>query len=218
MIYKEWLKTRWLISGVCASGISVLVYIFITLGRVFRHIGMVDVWDVIINRNNVLYAELKYYPLVFGALLGLAQFIPEIQKKRLKLTLHLPISQKNAYFSMQIYGLFVLFISFAVQLLILYIFSIVHFPKEIVENVFLTLLPWYSAGIIAYLFTALISLEPTWLRRIAYLFVAVGVLYFAFLREFPATYEKIWWLFLLLPIYLLAFPWLSIERFKKGVQ
>ncbi len=218
IVYKEWLKTRWFIAGLCVLGIGLLGYVFISLGRVFRHLGMLEVWDAIINRHNVLYSELKYYPLVFGILLALAQFIPEVQKKRLKLTLHLPMSQKVAYFSMQCYGLFVLLLAFSVQLLALYIYSTVYFPKEIVANAFSSLLPWYGAGIVGYIFTVLICVEPVWSRRIVYLLLALGVLYLSYLADFPGAYQYVWWLFVLLPIYIFAFPWLSIERFKKGVQ
>ncbi len=218
MIYKEWLKTRWVIAGLCILGIGLLAYIFITLGRVFRHLGMVEVWDAIINRHNPLYPELRYYPIIFGILLALSQFIPEIQKKRLKLTLHLPMSQKASYFSMQCYGLLVLLAGFIVQLMILYVYSTVYFPKEITANAFISLWPWYNAGIMAYLFTALICLEPTWVRRTVYLPIALGALYIPYLSGFPGAYQYIWWLLPLSIVYIFTFPWLSIERFKRGLQ
>ncbi len=218
IVYKEWLKTRWFVIGLSLLGVGLLAYIFITLERVFRHLGMVEVFDVIVNRHNTLYAELKYYPVIFGVLLALAQFIPEIQKKRLKLTLHLPVSQKTTYFTMQSYGIVVLFVCFMIQLFLLYGYSVLYFPQEIIASAFISLLPWYSAGFTAYLFTALICLESVWIRRIIYLLIAFGVLYSSYLTEFPGAYRHVWWLLLLLPIYVFTLPWLSIERFKKGIQ
>lgn len=218
IVYKEWLKTRWLLLGLSVLGLGVLVYMFISLGRVYRIMGIAEVWDVIVNRHQILFTELQYYPVLCGTLIALAQFIPEMLKKRLKLTLHLPIAQKTAYFGMQLYGLGILLVGFAVQLILLYIYSLYYFPKEIIGSAFLTLLPWYSAGFTVYIFTAFICVEPVWLRRVFYLLIACGVLYFSYLSAFPGAYEKVWWLFILLPIYVFAFPWLSVIRFKKGVQ
>lgn len=218
LLYKEWLKTRWLIGGLCLLGIGLLTYMFISLARVFRLLGMGEIWDVIINRHHGLYSELHYYPVAFGVLLALAQFIPEILKKRLKLTLHLPMPQKKAYFSMQLYGILIIIFSFLLQLLMLYVYSCLYFPKEIIHSTFFTLLPWYSAGITAYIFTAFICIEPLWIRRVLYALLAFGLLYLSFLSSFPGAYENIWYIFLLLPVYIFAFPWLSVIRFKKGIQ
>lgn len=218
LLYKEWLKTRWLIGGLCLVSIGLLTYIIISLSRVFRLLGMSEVWDVIVNRHHGLYSELCYYPIAFGVLLALTQFIPEMLKKRLKLTLHLPMSQKKAYFTMQSYGVSIIVLSFLVQLSVLYIHSNLYFPKEIIQSTFLTLLPWYCAGLTAYIFTAFICVEPSWRKRVLYSLIMFGLLYISFLSEYPGAYEKIWWLLLLIPLYVFVFPWLSVERFKKGVQ
>lgn len=218
VVYKEWLKTRWLIGGLSLVGFGLLGYIFISLGRIFRLLGMSHIWDVIVNQHQSLFSELNYYPLAFGVLLALAQFIPEVLKKRLKLTLHLPIPQKQAYFSMQIYGIVIIFISFGIQLLALYLYSAIYFPREIIQNTFLTLLPWYSAGFTAYICTAFICIEPQWKRRVLYIMLSCAVLYTSYLSEYPSAYEKIWWLFLCIPAYVFSFPWLSVERFKRGIQ
>lgn len=218
IIYKEWLKTRWLIGGLWLVALGLLGYIFISLGRIFNLLGMEHIWDVIINRHHGLFSEINYYPLAFGILLALAQFIPEMLKKRLKLTLHLPIPQKTAYFGMQIYGMSIILFSFLIQLTIFYFYSFIYFPKEIIQSTFFTLLPWYSAGLTAYIFTALICIEPLWIRRVFYALFASAVFYISYLSDYPGAYKKVWWIFLLIPTAIFSLPWLSVERFKKGIQ
>lgn len=218
MIYKEWLKTRWFIVGLLGVGVVLLAYVFISLGKVYRLLGMAEVWDVIINRHQGLFSELSYYPLAFGVLMALAQFVPEMQKKRLKLTLHLPLPQQKAFFSMQFYGAVVILGSFILQLVVFYAYCSIYFPIEITHNTMFSLLPWYSAGLTIYVFTALICIEPLWTRRIVYAILAFAVVYISYVSNYPGAYEKIWWLFLLIPIYVFIFPWLSVQRFKIGVQ
>lgn len=218
IVYKEWLKTRRLVLGFWLVGLGLLCYMFISLGRIFRLLGMTHIWDVITNQHHGLFSELRYYPLAFGIALALVQFIPEMLKKRLKLTLHLPMSQKAAYFSMQLFGSTVILLSFFVQLLLLYAYSNYYFPQEITSTTFLTLLPWYCAGLTAYLCTTLICIEPLWKRRILYIALAFGVLYFSFLTDYPGAYAKLWWIFLLIPLYFFSLPWLSVQRFKTGIQ
>ncbi|PID88453.1 MAG: hypothetical protein CSB06_00140 [Bacteroidia bacterium] len=218
ILYKEWLKTRRVFGILWIITLGLLLYMFISLRSVFRMLGMDTVWDFVVNQHHILFSELKYFPLLFGLLPALAQFIPEMQKKRLKLSLHLPLSQRTTYFTMQLYGFGVILLSFLLQLLIVAIFSQIYFAQEITLNALITLLPWYCAGICTYLFTALICLEPSFKRRILYLPVACGTLYFFYLSDFPGAYTRVWWMYPLILTVIFPIPFLSVIRFKKGIQ
>lgn len=218
ILYKEWLKTRWYILVINLMGIALLCYLFLKLGRSYRLVGKVHLWDVIINRYQPLFTQLKYFPLAISLIFGMAQYIPEMSKKRLKLTLHLPLSQRKSLFIMLGYGLGVVFLSLVIQILILLFYSNIYFPAEITQSILITLLPYYLASFSAYIFATFICLEPTWKRRFLYLLLMLPVLQLFFMSDFPSAYSNVIWLVLLIPFSLVSFPMLSIYRFKQGKQ
>ncbi|WP_088654887.1 hypothetical protein [Geofilum rhodophaeum] len=218
LLYKEWLKTRWFILGATIAGLLLQNWLFMKTGRSLRLVGAEHIWDVIINRNQFLFTELKYLPLFSGALMGLAQFLPEITNRRIKLTFHLPLREKTITAWMVGYGIGVLLLLFILQTSILAVGMSVNFAPEIVANGLLTVMPWYVGGLWAYLACAFVALEPTWRQRIPNLLVTVALLRTLYLSDFPAAYQKMPVYLMALTIVLTLWTWLSVYRFKIGRQ
>lgn len=90
IFHKEWIKTKgyfyiMLLVSLCFTGYSLL-----RMNRVVSFKGADHIWALLLTRDTIFIETLKYLPLAIGATLAAAQFIPEMQQKRLKLTLHLP--------------------------------------------------------------------------------------------------------------------------------
>lgn len=66
LLFKEWKKTKWFAIGAFAVGLALLTYIFLKLGRSFRMVGLEHLWDVIVNRDQFLFRDVKYFPLATG--------------------------------------------------------------------------------------------------------------------------------------------------------
>lgn len=219
LIFKEWKKTKWFSIGAFAIGVLLLTYIFLKLGRSFRMVGLEHLWDVIVNRNQFLFRDLKYFPIATGFCLALAQFVPEMVQKRIKLSLHLPLSNRRIVFSMLGYGLICLIIIFTLHLFIFLVFSGVYFPIEIIENMIHTLLPWYISGLAAYSMMSWICLEPSWKRRVFNALLMFASLQLYYLSDFPGAYSSVVLLSLvLLSFFVLPFGYFSVHRFKVGIQ
>lgn len=218
LLYKEWKKTQWFSLGILAFGALLLVYIFMELGRSFRFAGMEHLWDVVVNRDQFLFRDLKYFPLAAGVSLGLAQFIPEIIQKRIKLSLHLPMLERNIILLMLGYGQVLLLGIFVIHILGILIFSQLFFPTEILISTLCTIAPWYMVGFAAYSFIAMICLEPTWKRRVFNLILMLVTLKLYFLSDFPGAYSLLLCFFVIIPVYVLPFTFLSVYRFKTGEQ
>lgn len=218
LLFKEWKKTQWFAIGAFIVGLALLGYIFLKLGRSFRMVGMEHLWDVIVNRDQFLLRDVKYFPLATGFCLALAQFVPEVIQKRIKLSLHLPLSNRKIVFSMLGFGLLSLISIFVLHLLTILIFSGFYFPKEIIESVMYTLLPWYTAGLTAYAFMSWICLEPAWKRRILNSLIMFASLQMCFLSDFPGAYSLVILAVLIIPFYVLPFGYFSVQRFKVGIQ
>jgi len=218
LLYKEMKKTKRVGLIVFLLGIILLAYIFIKLGRSFRFAGMEHLWDVIINRDQFVFRDIKFFPLLAGICIGLAQYVPEMIQKRIKLTLHLPLKERTTILLMLAHGLLLLLLLFTVHIGGTLIFAAIYFPLEFVYSTLITLAPWYLAGFTVYLFIAMICIEPTWKRRIFNIVLAAGTIQLFFISTFPGSYSHIIKWIIVLPVFILPFTFLSISRFKDGEQ
>ncbi|MCU4174096.1 hypothetical protein [Carboxylicivirga sp. N1Y90] len=218
LLYKEWKKTRIFSISIALVAIVLSAYIMLKAGRSFRIAGMEHLWDVIVNRKQFIFKELKYFPIAAGLCIGFAQYFPEIVQKRIKLSLHLPLNENKVVMLMHTYGMGVLLCVFFIQMLAFTIFSSIYFPFEFMLNSLQTIAPWYLAGFVTYMFVAMICLEPVWNRRGINSLLAIGTIYLFLLSGTPAAYEHTMCLFLIVSLWIFPFGLLSIKRFKEGKQ
>jgi hypothetical protein len=218
LLYKEWLKTRWFLLAIAVAGLLLHIYMFMKTGRSLRLVGAEHIWDVVVNRNTFLFADLKYLPVLAGTLLGLAQYLPEIASKRIKLTFHLPLHEKTITAWMVGYGFMILLLLFLTQFMGLLLGMRLNFAPEIVFSAALTILPWYAAGLWAYLACVFVSVEPTWRMRLPNLLISAAVIRSLFLSDFPAAYIHLTIYMTVLTALFMLFLWLSVYRLKIGRQ
>ena len=204
IFYKEWIKTRWYLLLALLVTLGFAGYSMLRINRVASMKGVEHVWEVMLARDTVF--------------VDLLEFIPLLVHKCLKLTLHLPYPQLRMINLMLLYGLVVLLICFAANYLLMTVYMQGVLAPELYSRILLTVLPWYLAGIAAYLLISWICLEPTWKRRVLNLVISVLLLRIFFLAPAPEAYNAFlpW-----LAIYTLltaSLSWLSIARFKAGEQ
>ncbi len=186
IFYKERIKIRRFYPLATAVLAGFTAYALLRIGRMYAFNGAASVWLAVLDRGDVLVDPLKYLPALVGAGLGLAQFLPEITQKRLKLTLHLPDSRRAMMLGMLGYDLVLLTMLFAVQLLAIGLYLRHLMAPELVHAVVSTTLPWYAAGFAGYLFAAWICIEPTWRQRLFDALIAAGVMRLLFFERCAA--------------------------------
>ena len=219
MIYKEWLKTWTAIACLMLMLIGFTSYDFLALAKNASLQGYGFLWSYAVGKYSILVDNLIYLPVICGLALAAAQFIPEIYRKCLKLTLHLPMSQLRTVSIMQGYGLVVLLVFFIIQAASLGIFLGHYLVADIVWRILFSLLTWYCAGLCAYIWAGAIILEPAWRMRIF-----ETVLMLALLSTFYLSSQMMGYSCGILPLAtvttLAAFPLIhySVRRFKDGVQ
>lgn len=218
IIYKEWIKVR-LFTPLAVSVLAgFTAYALLRIGRMYAFNGAGSVWLAVLDRNAVLIDNLKYLPALLGLLLGLVQFVPEMQQNRLKLTLHLPFPQSRMLLWMLGCGLALLAVLFIAQAAAIWICLRWLLAPELVARILMTALPWYAAGVLLYLFTAWTAVEPTWRRRLFDALVAAGVMRLLFMSDYPRTYDTLLPWIALLAVCALFFPIYSADRFRRGCQ
>ena len=198
IFYKEWIKTRWYLLLALVVTVGFAGYSMLRINRVVTLKGVEHVWE--------------------GILLAVVQFVPEMHRKCLKLTLHLPYSQLRMVMLMLLYGLLVLLVCFGFNYVLMGFYLQGILASELVRHILLTAAPWYLAGIAGYLLVSWICLEPSWKRRIFNLIVAVLVLRIFFLSTTPEAYNGFLPWLAVCTLLTGTFSWLSIVRFKEGKQ
>ena len=217
--YKEWIKTRraLLLSGVLFAGY--LVYAFIYTGQLFRVEGAVSAWSgMVLKEAFLLPSASRWIPLVTGVLVSLAQFVPEMTEKRLKLTLHLPLPGGRIVSAMLLYGVLALLALYLSAAVVLRAGLSRYYPPEIIAGLAWRALPWFVAGVAGYLFAAGSCIEPAWKQRVINALVASTALLACYIEGTPGSYLPcLPWLGVVIVVSFCA-PFISATRFKEGLQ
>ncbi len=219
IFYKEWIKTRWyfLLSMLVTLGFTSFQLLQIYRSMTLKG-GPSHFWSTIILKDVIFIDKLQFIPLGIGIIWAIVQFVPEMNHKCLKLSLHLPYSQLKMTFSMLLSGFAMLFFCFSVNYILLYGFFNTYFASELVWHVLLTSIPWFIAGLAGYLLFSWICLEPTWKMRVINLLMSGFLLKIFFISTLPEAYKPSLIILLIATLLLFALPWLSIIRFKEGKQ
>jgi len=219
ILYKEWLKTRKVFAIVLLLTAALGIYAVLRMNRLIELKGVEHLWLIMILKDNTFIDVIKFSPPVAGAALGIAQMAPEMSQKRLKLTLHLPVSQMKLISLMLGTGLAELLTIFLIQSIMIVIYDLRIIPHELVWRVMLTAAPWYLAGMQAYLFTSAICLEGTVARRIIIGLMGICALLVCYVQPAMEAYNG--GMLAGMCIFTLSLTILSLGsviRFKEGYQ
>ncbi|MDR0750823.1 MAG: ABC transporter permease [Tannerellaceae bacterium] len=218
LFYKEWIKTRRILLLSLLVLAALMIYIFINVEQMFRINGATQVWTETILKDISVLTGIQWLPLILSILFGVSQFVPEMSNKRLKLTLHLPMSENRIMFSMLAFGLSGLLILYAITCIAIIGGLRIYYPQEIVLSMIESSLPWFLAGLAGYLFTAWICIEPVWRQRVFNTLIAAYALSFFMMSAKGGAYMPFIPYLLATIIVAHFFSFYSMYRFKDGSQ
>lgn len=218
IFYKEWLKLRLFWCLALAVHVGLIVYLLLSIRSTLLASGVVETWATMIGRDMLMVNSFMYLPLVTGVCLALCQWLPEMQIKRIRLTLHLPVDYTLSIGAMLLCSIVCLCVLFIVDAAVLAIVEQVWLPRELVWRTFLTCLPWYFGGMLGYNVVSWCILEPQWRGRCVNFLIGAPLVALCFLSAQPACYTTMLpWLCLLL-LATICLPFYSVYRFKLGKQ
>lgn len=216
IFFKEWLKIGKIAIVLFAVGFLAIAGIYLNVRHDLVLSDAEKIWDMVVNRQHIYFSIFKFFPLLFGLLVGLAQFVPEIVEKRIKLSLHLPLNEEEVVLKMVSFGAGTVITAFFALFLLFYAWGLVYFPYEIMKLATLTVLPWFMAGLAAYFLSSLIILEPIWKYRIFYMIVAAVFLSMFFKSNIAGAYSPAIVSLLVCILMTSISSIFSIYRFRKG--
>ena len=218
IVYKEWIKTRRYLFAALLLTAGFAGYGLLRLYRAVELMGAGHIWEVMVTRNAVFIDPIKFVPLLAGLLLAVVPFVPEMQRKCLKLTLHLPVPALATLGAMLVFGLAALSVLFGIGVAIVGLGPLPVIARELAGNILCTALPWFLAGMAAYLLGAWVILEPTWRLRAVNILMSLLVLRLFFLGEVPHAYDGFLPLLALFTACTASLSWISVVRFMAGRQ
>ncbi|EHO43119.1 hypothetical protein [Caldithrix abyssi] len=218
LFYKEWLKVRSAVFILAGLFIVLVIKIALEISYNIRFLDANKFWYQVIILGDFYFDDLKFFPLLIGLVIAFAQYMPEINANRLKLTLHLPLKENSILLFMVGFGTLAFF---AVNLLGMGLFSIVTariFPWEFLFNVWITIAPWVLAGFTIYWAAAAIFVEPIWLKRIVLIIFSFGYLFFLFYTSAYSMYKYSLPWFIITSLFFSVIILYTGQRFRRGVE
>lgn len=215
LFYKEWLKTKWFVLVSLLLGIGVILYMFIDLNsNIINQEGASSyMYYWLIRGGKDYYSVFKYVPIAVALLIGIAQYMPEVLQKRIKLTLHLPTNETLTLYTMVLYGFLVMLALMIIFLTVFFSFNLYFMTKEVHVMALESLTPWVMGGMVTYFFVAMIAMEPRWKFRFIYAIVVYKVvdLYLQHMN-FQGIYPLLLIIFIIASVSMIY----TANRFKIG--
>jgi len=218
IIYKEWIKTRWVVIISFLAVFITLIYIQLEVRHYIELMTAFANWLYIVQYKMLYYEIFKYFPLIIGAVISILQFVPEMSKNRMRLSYHLPISEKKLLLSMTFIGFSLLIVNLAIIIGGLVEISYIYYPTEIVQSMLFTIFPWLLGGIAIYFLTSTIILEPSWKYRIILIIIAFAFLKLLFMEGGYNEYQFSIWKYVLIIVFFPLMVLFPGHRFRKGIN
>jgi len=216
--YKEWLKIRYYVLGAFVFNILFFVYLFLDIREPFVNDPAIMAWYSAIHIHTLFYAKVKYLLLATGILISIAQFIPEIIKNRLRLSIHLPARPNLFILSYICVGLSAVIAIAIVDIILFYAIITKFFPHEVSCSALLTALPWFFSCLIAYLATTQVVIETSWKRRIFYSIIFCGFIGLFFMSNEYSSYIHVTGRLFLVSLLFIPAVFLPVYRFRNGAE
>ncbi|MCP4576842.1 MAG: hypothetical protein GY846_11215 [Deltaproteobacteria bacterium] len=215
LAHKEWLKLKkiwWIVLGI---NMAVFGYFYIQLNHLFTVEHAEMIWYRAFEIGSIHYEPIQYLMVLTGTLMGLAQFIPEMIGHRFRLSLHLPLSENVMVLLSLLVGLLAVVVIGILDVLCLYTVLGAFFPAEGALSGLLTAMPWFYAGFVVYLGTALVILEPQLFRKLVCLFVTVGFVWIFFQGETYESFNRAFWAPALISLLFIPAVLLPARRYRN---
>ncbi len=216
LLYKEWIKIRLIFWVALGIGMLALINIFLKVRHDILFVDAESYWYSYLFRGSIFFGILKFFPLIVGLAVAIAQYFPETVNKRIKLTFHLPVPENTILVWMHSFGALMVLIIYLALLGMFSLGGTFFFPSNIIGSSLLTMLPWFLGGITAYFLMALILLEPMWLYRGLYSAIAAGFISLFFIKAPIGAYRPALVPLTLITLLLSCVVLFSGYRLRKG--
>ncbi|GET32987.1 hypothetical protein PbJCM13498_18500 [Prolixibacter bellariivorans] len=218
LFIKEWTKIRWILIGFFAVALFSGAKLLLDIHHQIELMGAGNLWDILLFNNFNPYRWMEYVPLLTGIAVALAQFIPEVQQKRIKLMFHLPVNENQMLMQLTLMGNLFLLTIFLSELVIALVGITFVLPKKLILDAFITVAPWFLGGITAYHLTTMIVFESMPVRRLSLILVASAFISLFYQTATTGAYRPALPLLAIITILTFFTHLYTAYRFRKGIH
>lgn len=217
IINKEWYKTRKMFAISLIISLLAAIYAVLRIQRLIAMKGMDHLWMIALLKDNSFADIIRLVPLLAGIAISVAQMVPEMSQKRLKLTLHLPVDQTRLLMLMLGTGIAEILVITGVAVAVIGFYDSMVMPARLTVRIMLSVLPWVVAGFASYLLTCAICLEGSWRHRIILALAGAAFLLTMFLEPALEAYNSFLPMLIIVTVLLALLSAGSVIRFKEGL-
>lgn len=217
LLYKEWIKSRTV--ALIAFGVALLCLFYSLYNfRTALHLkGVAHLWSVMIDRDALFVERMRHIPMLLGCVVAIAQMVPEVLQKRLKLTLHLPVTDTRGTCYMLLFGVGIIVIYIAIMLIGIALYYGCYMPRELLLRILRSMIPWCLAGPSGYFLTSWVILEGHLKQRLVAVLISMALLLLYFSAEAPEAYPVGMIAALsVLTCFTAILPLYAVNRFRQG--
>ncbi len=219
IFYKEWIKTGKITIALVVIMAAFIVYTFLNTLQMFRMSDIHEVWTMMVTKDmGIIPSFIYWFILACGIAVASSQYSSEMTNKRLKLTLHLPLSEIKVVNAMYLYGVAVITAIYILAYISFAVFMSIYFPIELIIAMMLKLTPFVLGGYAAYFLTASVIVEPIWRRRVVMTIITVSLLSIYIIPGGSMSHIYNLWFLLVSALATICCATYSISRFKDGAQ
>jgi hypothetical protein len=176
ILRKEWSKLRWPWIALIVLPLVHSSILCLQVRRLFVLHDAANVWSTWLGRGYLFFSPYLWWPLGTALLLAVWQFLPELQNRRFRLSLHLPCSESRIVLSHLAVGLFALGTTLVLPTVIFALTTSRFFPAEFWPHLFWGLAPSFVGAAYLYFCAAATLLEPSWRIRAWLALLGAGLL------------------------------------------
>jgi len=217
ILFKELLKIRSIYFLLIFLLFTVLIFLYFDIIKSFHAIEPHSMlWYEAVFIGNIYYEVLKFFPTLCAITIALAQFLPEIHRKKFRIPLHLPINQNKMVLLYLLVGLSLLTIINILYLSGLYLTSSTFYPDIITNSSIINSMTWILASYIIYNAIAAIMIEP-YLKRKSFIFILFLLISsMLFINQEYEAYNNVFLFYTCIFFLSFSVALLSLYRFKNG--
>ena len=216
LLIKEWAKLRLPAALLLAAGTAWALYLVLRVRQLYAIYDAEAIWHAWLTKGLLFLSPYQYVPLAIGVLIGVLQFLPEIQRARIRLALHLPLDEDRLVLHHLGLGLGAITLLWVPAAVLFTGMATIYFPAEYLGHLLAWLAQIVLAGYAAYLLIAAGFLEPAWPVRIVYLLIALGALPMYFAGEFYDAHLRILPVITAWTAALILLPVVACRRYREG--
>jgi hypothetical protein len=163
---KEYLKMNKALWVLLLVHIGIALYHFLRIRNAFIVMEPVLLWSDIIEKSAIFFSRFEKPLYLSAVVLALLQFYPEMDRRRFRISCHLPLNEKVMLGSMLSFSLGVLTFYWLIDLAAAYMTGYRYFPYDLYSEQPLVMFYWYIKALIFYAVTAILALTESWADRI----------------------------------------------------